>query len=250
MVTETFPSLNFGIPAGPVQCACLIHGEAYGWEYVDRLYNMLNRHLTTGMHLHVYTEADRPVPGHMTKHVLPNWKLSGPKKTWWYKLELFNQDHYMGPMLYFDLDTVITSNIDWITQLDLQYFWAVRDFKYLWRPSNFGVNTSVMWFHTARYHHVYQEFHRRNMQQVIGRYHGDQDFVNEVVDKKQLKFLTTEKIQSWRWQALDGGYNFQQRKHMAPGTGTNLTKDTSILVFHGHPKPSEIHDTVLKTHWV
>ena len=47
---------------GPIDCACVIHGTAYSWDYVERLHSMLSRHITPGIRLHVYTEADRPVP--------------------------------------------------------------------------------------------------------------------------------------------------------------------------------------------
>jgi hypothetical protein len=36
-------------PDGPVDCACVIHGAGYDFTYVDRLYNMLARHLTRGV---------------------------------------------------------------------------------------------------------------------------------------------------------------------------------------------------------
>lgn len=250
MVTETFPGINFGIPAGSIDCACLIHGSAYSWDYVDRLYSMLTRHITPGIRLHVYTEANRDVPAPMIKHALPDWSLTSPKKVWWYKLELFNTAHHLGHMLYFDLDTVVTGNLDWIWQLNLQYYWAVRDFKYIWRPTAYNINTSIMWFHTARFEHVYNEFIKRSINQVTHRYQGDQDFVNEVVDQKQRQFLDINRIQSWRWQALDGGFDFGKRSYLTPGTGTTLTDQTSLLIFHGRPKPVDVQDPVIAQHWI
>jgi hypothetical protein len=77
-------------------------------------------------------------------------------------MQLFNTDHYAGPLLYFDLDVVITRNIDWIWQLDLQHFWAVRDFKYLWRPTSYNINSSIMRWDTRRYGHIYEEFVRKH----------------------------------------------------------------------------------------
>ena len=123
--------------AGPIDCACVIHGDLYSWKYVDRLYSMLSRNITQGIRLHVYTEERRLVPPPYIKHSLDDWKIGGPKKSWWYKMQLFNTAHHAGPLLYFDLDTVIVKNIDWLVNLPLSYFWAVRDFKYLWKPINF-----------------------------------------------------------------------------------------------------------------
>ena len=133
---------------GPIDCACVIYGDTYSWTYVERLYNMLSRHLSAGVRLHVYTEAERPVPAPMVKHVLTSWGDLGHKRNWWYKMQLFNTEHHAGPLLYFDLDTVIVQSIDWIVQSNLDYFWAIRDFKYLWRPTDYGVNSSIMWWDT------------------------------------------------------------------------------------------------------
>ena len=88
----------------PINCACLIHGTGYDWTYVDRLYNMLSRHLTRQVILHVYTEEERTIPAPYIKHGLVDWGIGGPKKSWWYKLQLFNSEHYSGPLLYFDLE--------------------------------------------------------------------------------------------------------------------------------------------------
>ena len=56
-----------------VDCACVIHGKAYDWRYVERLYNMLSRNLDREVRMHVYTEHDRSVPPHMVKHILDDW---------------------------------------------------------------------------------------------------------------------------------------------------------------------------------
>ena len=234
---------------GPINCACVIHGTAYSWNYVERLYNMLSRHITPGIRLHVYTEADRPVPEPMIKHVLEPWSISSPKKSWWYKMQLFNTVHYAGPLLYFDLDTVIVGNIDWIWQHPTTYFWAIRDFKYLWRPNHTGVNSSVMWWDTRHYQNIWDTFVQQDLIITMRKYPGDQDYISAVIPQNQRRFFDTTRIQSWRWQCLDGGYNFRKRRHQEPGTGTQIADSTNIMVFHGNPKPEQITDQLVVTHW-
>jgi hypothetical protein len=56
--------------------------------------------------------------------------------------------------------------------------------------------------------------------------------------------------QSWRWQCKDGGMNFKNRNYYTPGSGTRIDPRTSILVFHGQPKPAEIEDEVVKNFWM
>ncbi len=248
MVTSSLPSVNFSV-AGPIDCACVIHGDVYSWEYVTRLHNMLSRNISVGIRMHVYTEETRPVPDTMIKHVLPEWHIGGPKKSWWYKLQVFNPDHYSGPLLYFDLDTVIIKNIDWIWQNSLRYFWTLRDFKYIWRPTSMLANTSAMWFDTRRFAHVYQNFINDDIQKIMRRYNGDQDYISEVIPQEHRRFLDTNRVKSWRWQALDGGFDFSRRKYLTPGTGTYVADQTSLLIFHGKPKPHEVKDPIVTQYW-
>jgi hypothetical protein len=234
---------------GTVDCACVIHGNVYSWDYVERLYHMLCRHLSAEVKLHVYTEDSRSVPAPMIKHSLTNWNLQNPKKTWWYKMQLFNPEHFSGPLLYFDLDLVIINNIDWIRQLPQQYFWAVRDFKYLWRPTHYAINSSIMYWDTRKFGHVWQKFVKEDFGRVLQHYHGDQDYISDKIDTSARKFLDQNRVQSWRWQALDGGYDFPTKKHKNPKSGTTVDANTSVLVFHGNPKPHEIKDPIIVHHW-
>lgn len=233
----------------PIDCACVIHGTGYNWRYVDNLYSMLTRNLTRPVRLHVYTEASRAVPAPYIKHELIDWKITGPKRSWWYKMQLFNSEHHRGSLLYFDLDVVITKNIDWIWQLKLKHFWAVKDFKHLWRPAFQSINSSVMWWDTAQYDWVWRNFLDLDLSQTIKRFHGDQDYINSVLSEQQRRYFNTDYVKSWRWQCLDGGYDFKRRVWKTPGSGTNIKDNTAILVFHGNPKPDQTIDPVIVQHW-
>ena len=234
----------------PVDCACVIHGTGYDWIYVERLYNMLSRNLPNGIRFHVYTEHDRSVPAHMTKHALTNWpEISGLRRAWWYKLQLFNSEHHQGNLLYFDLDTVILRDISWIPQLPTEYLWGIRDFKHLQRPDYSTLNSSVMWWNVDRMSWVWDQFNTTNVVNTTRQYPGDQDYLNAVLGHNRIRYLEDSQIQSWRWQCLDGGYNFNTRRHKIPGQGTQIPGSTSVLVFHGKPKPHEINDKVVQDLW-
>jgi len=210
---------------------------------------MLSRHLTPKIQLHVYTEADRPVPAPMIKHELTEWAITRWRRGWWYKMQLFNTVHHSGPLLYFDLDTVIVNNIDWIWQQPTQYFWAIRDFKYLWNSRHIGINSSVMWWDTSQYQTVWDSFIKQDLNQIMQKYHGDQDYLSYIIPENQRRLFDTNKILSWRWQCLDGGYDFDKNRHLTPGTGTYFNDSASILVFHGNPKPDQLTDQTILTHW-
>lgn len=249
MAKTTITSTIIQPISGPIDCACVIHGDAYDWLYVERLYNMLNRHITPGIRLHVYTEASREVPTPMIKHELEPWTISGPKQSWWYKMQLFNSNHHRGPLLYFDLDTVITGNIDWIWNLPLRYFWAVHDFKHLWRPTHQGINSSVMWWDTTMFHGVWKQFKKHDFEYVLKRYPGDQDYITDAITANSRRFFDTNQVKSYRWQVLDGGHDFKTRRYISPGTGVSSTDLPNILIFHGKPKPADVSDPVIIRHW-
>lgn len=232
-----------------IDCACVIHSDGYTWDYVERLYNMLNRHITPDIRLHVYTESERSVPNKFIKHKLTDWQIAGRKRSWWYKIQLFNPEHHSGPLLYFDLDTIITGNIDWIWQTPTEYLWAVRDFKHLWRPGFNGINSSVMWWDTSKYAYIWENFKQQDLKQVMIKYHGDQDYITEQISVHDRRFFDQNRVQSYRWQCLDGGYDFSKRRHQAPNTGVKILPLTSVIVCHGNPKPAQITDPVAQQHW-
>ena len=235
---------------GTVDCACVIHGDKYDWCYVDRLYNMIKRHSTREIRFHVFTEQDRSVPDHMVKHVLQDWPgIAGPKKSWWYKMQMFEPGRVSGRLLYFDLDTVIVDNIDWIHTLDSRYFWSIRDFRHLWRPSWKGMNSSLMLWDTTRFGWIWKEFQKNDVKTQARLFHGDQDFLNSVLTEHDLKFMDENMIKSWRWQIKDGGMDMKTRIYRRPDAGSVLLPGVKILIFHGSPKPHDVHDVVLQSHW-
>jgi len=234
---------------GRIDCACVIHGNGYDWQYVERLYNMLCRNLHKEVCLHVYTEHDRSVPPHMVKHILEDWGISGPKRSWWYKMQLFNPAHFAGNMLYFDLDVVIADSIDWIPENPTDYLWTIRDFRYLQRRDTVTMNSSAMWFNVDRFAWIWHKFSQADFKTTIKSYPGDQDYLGAVLDVNQRRFFDDFRFESFRWQCLDGGYDFAKRKHLKPNSGVKIQPSTSVVVFHGNPKPAQVLDPVIQQLW-
>jgi hypothetical protein len=186
----------------------------------------------------------------MIKHALPAWGIHGPKRSWWYKMKLFDSSEHAGPLLYFDLDTVIIDNIDWICEQPLSWFWAVRDFKYLWKPAYYGINSSVMWWDTRKFAYVWEEFQRKNLQEVMKKYRGDQDYIFDTIRQQEIRYLDSARIKSWKWECVDGGLDLKRKKHNnVDDYSTSITADTDILIFHGQPKPDNTQDATVIQHW-
>lgn len=235
-----------------VDCGCVIHGSAYDWTYVERLFNMLTRHVPRPIRFHVWTEHDRSVPPHMIKHCLEEWPgVSGPKKSWWYKMQMFDPCHHDGNLLYFDLDVVIVDDISWAVSESTEYFWTLRDFRYLHRPTHVGINSSMMWWNTRRFSWIWENFRQRPIESVVQRYPGDQDYLTASISAADLRVYETHRAVSWRWQCHDGGWDFQRRRALTPGRGTEIIPGASVLVFHGRPKPHQLCsiDSVVSEHW-
>ena len=233
-----------------VDCACVIHSDGYDWQYVERLYNMVSRNLSQPVRFHVYTEAHRPVPDYMIKHVLTEWPgVGGAKQSWWYKMQLFDSAHFAGQLLYFDLDVMITSNLNWILSLPQRNFYAIHDFKRLWKSSSRTINSSVMYFDTREYHYVWHQFQQQPLGTVMANYKGDQDFITEAVEARHLRYFELDRILSWRWQVVNDGFR-QRRPPTRTSAAIKIPETASIIVFHGDPKPHCIDDPVVKKHWI
>lgn len=230
----------------PLHCACLIHGDKYKFEYVDKLYRALTRNFSDQVILHVFCEVDREVPAPYVKHALKDWNLNGANRAWWYKLQLFEPGHFDHQVIYFDLDMVITGNLDWMRQLSADYFWSIQDFRHLWRPSSTMMNSSVMAWDAPKFWWVHDQL---VIERATSLFRGDQEYLSNIIQPPLLKFIEQQRAMSWRWQAMAGGYDFAHRCHRQPGAAAFVPETVSLLVFHGDPKPHEETDPVVKANW-
>jgi hypothetical protein len=186
----------------------------------------------------------------MIKHSLTPWPgIHGRRRAWWYKMQMFDPAHVPGRLIYFDLDTVIVSNLDWMLQLDLDYFWTIHDYKRLWRPTWQGMNSSVMLWHTQKQSQIWRQFASADLDTVVSTYRGDQDYLEVCIDPTVKRYFDQDLIRSWRWEIKDGGFDVKTRTYRRPQAGSVLTPGCSVMVFHGQPKPHEVHDPVLLAHW-
>lgn len=234
----------------PLDCACVIHGDRYDWRYVDTLYAMVGRNLSVPLRFHVFTEPNRAVPNHMIKHHLQEWpEVSNTKKAWWYKMQMFDPRHGLERMMYLDLDVVISSSLDWIQRLDPTYFWAIHDWKRLWKPHWWGINSSMMVWNGQQAAKIWSKFQDLGLSQCVKRYHGDQDLISDTIDKTELRYFDHDLVQSWRWQIQDGGMDLKTRRYLRPAAGSIVMPATAVMVFHGRPKPHEVQDPIIQSLW-
>lgn len=213
---------------------------------------MLSRNLTVPPRLHVFTEPTRSVPDHVVRHDLEEWpEISNTRRAWWYKMQMFDPRHQLGTvLLYLDLDVVICGSLDWVQDLDHQRFWAIRDWRYLWRPQWLGINSSMMLWDTRRFDKIWSHFAQLGLTQAYHRYRGDQDLLTAILTDRDISYFPDDFIRSWRWQIRDGGIDPRSRQYAQIGAGSIIPSSTRVMVFHGHPKPHEISDTAIHQHWI
>ena len=225
---------------------CLKHGTKYSAEYVNRLYNMVQRHCTLPFEMVCLTEDERGIHPDIT--ILPlDDKLSG----WWCKPYMFSKDLPIdGVVLYMDLDVVIASNIDKLFTYSPNHWCVIRDFTRVMRPKYKGYNSSVIRFRTGQLDHVWSGF-IKNHNKISRRYHGDQDWLFEA--DKTAMYWPDKWIMSWKWEirtdktfapgGTKGNRKLRRIEHVKP------PKECCITVFHGDPNPDNCDDPWVKENW-
>ena len=83
--------------------ACVCYGDKYSLEYVEKLYNMVQRNSTYLHNFYCFTDnvkAEKVLTGHINVRKFPLHDLHG----WWNKMQLFHPDNgLMGETLYLSL---------------------------------------------------------------------------------------------------------------------------------------------------
>lgn len=198
---------------------CVLRSEPYTEEWVAKLKRGVARTLKTPHKFKCLT-ANKSVPCERIpmKHDWP---------AWWAKLELFRPGVITGPTLYLDLDTICVGDMDDLSDLD-QDFAMLHNFH---DPSVVG--SGVMWFRKPP-HEVYTKFAQKPwewmeyyQQYRTGNHIGDQAFIADTL-RKNVSFIENTRIKSYK-------------KHCREA----LPDDTSIVCFHGLPRPEHV-----KTDWM
>lgn len=146
-------------------------------------------------------------------------------KGWWNKLAMFRPTMLpRGPIVYLDLDTIITGNIDAL----LEYrgkFAMLRDFM---RPTSSPVGSGVMAWDNRQSLGIWEAY------EAAGRKadeEGDQEFIAKHLEHVDL-------LQNF----MDGVYSY--KVHCKDG----LPSDARVVCFHGQPRPHQVNDEWVTKH--
>ena len=194
-----------------INVVCVLWGDKFPETYAQNLKSMVERNSTVP-HKFICL-SDRKIEGIETKILRPG--MNG----WWNKLQIFDGS-IKGRIVYLDLDTVITGNIDWLLSYD-GAFAGIEDLgsvnshqKHL---SNV-LQSAVMSFDSAKMDWVWFDF-MMQQQTISSKFRGDGEYLHSAIKKPvllQRKF--PEQIKSYKYQVYPDNI-----------------EGTSIVCFHGRP---------------
>ena len=227
---------------------CLKHGTKYGPEYVNKLFNMVERHCKIDYEFVCLTDNANGLDPRIKIIPLPV-NLQG----WWCKPYMYSKDLPInGTILYMDLDVVIASNIDKLFTYQPNHWCTIRDFTRAMRPDWKKYNSSVVRFKTGQLDHVWTEF-QANQQDIQRRLHGDQDWLYEATRNNQAMLYPDSWILSWKWeirrskefsfQGTKGNRKFKTIENVRPRV------ECCVTVFHGDPNPHNCEDPWVVDNW-
>lgn len=231
-----------------INVICVKHGTKYDHEYVNRLKNMVSRHLTLKHRFICFTENTDKISSDIEIGDLPDMPdLAG----WWYKPYIFSPNHFLSgdTNLYFDLDMVIVNNIDHFMRYEPSKFVGLQDLSRIFRRNWVKLGSAVMKWPAKTQTEIWTEF-EKNHKSIIKRFRGDQDWIWHLC-RDELEFFPEQWIQSYKWQIRDRN-DLEKTRHGLQFTKTKdpvIPVDTSILAFHGTPNIVDVKDPVIVRNW-
>ena len=135
-----------------------------------------------------------------------------------------------GRIIWLDLDTLITDNIDFLAEYNGS-FAMLRDF---YRPQ-FGAS-GIMLLKNGINHWIWNRF-EASRKHFETQYHGDQEAINVIMQKEGkrpdfLQDLFPNKIVSYKVHCQN-----------------KIPARASIICFHGRPRPHEADHAWIRDYW-
>lgn len=229
-------------------------GTKFSADYVNRLYNMVQRNLNLKHRFICLTENSNGLHPQIEALPLPKNDL----EYWWNKLLVFetNLHDLTGIGLFLDLDIVIKDNIDCLfTYRANEDFMGVLDWGCIESPE---FNSSIMRYKIGKFGFLLDNFYTKFKSGRLGkkyewdkytnsynkmvfwegttRYHGDQDWISSLLFPQDE---IVNHIYPEKW-ILSYKKNFSK----------NNIPECKVVVFHGEPKPHQLKsEDFIKKYW-
>lgn len=213
----------------PVSVVCMRWGTLYPPVYVNKLYQMVKRHLKRPFTFYCVTDDPTDLLKEVKVVPMPEIYVSPEDKVWgWRKLGVFSREMpFKGQVLFLDLDLVILDSIDSFFNFKGQ-FMIIEN----WSQRGRGIgNSSVFCFEAGTCHNVFDTY-MENPQEVMRSYISEQLFISKTVAPGLLHFWPDGWCQSFKRHCVPSRFLRFKR--------VSMPLDAKILVFHGNPKPPDV----------
>lgn len=169
---------------------CVLVKPKYSIEHVENLYDQVRKYLTHDFKMTCLTDTDWKTDRPIEFFDVTPFELD----TWWNKVLLFNREVCSpGINLYFDLDTLISKNIDFLVEdvqqgvlkvvdtvwKDDRWWKAVEKLDHKHKERFFcNGNSSVMGWVGGSHHYLYEMLMKDIFKHTTEHY-GDDTFINK-----------------------------------------------------------------------
>jgi len=210
-----------------ITVACVLRsGGDYDRSYVDKLASGIGENLHIPHRLVCLTDRRAEISGMECKGLLYEWP------GWWSKIEVFGLE---PPVLYFDLDTVITGDITPLAQSVADSCDGLMMLRGFYRSDKcsgiMGWRQDMKWL-LGRFLEHYApraKFGNHYDMRVNGnRYRGDQDWLAAVTQKERTPVTFAQDV-------FPGIYSYK-----VDVAGRGIPDDARVICFHGKPRPHEV----------
>lgn len=216
---------------------CMKWGTKYGPEYVNRLYNMVKRHLTLDFEMVCLTDDETGIDSNVRCYPIPELNLpDGLPERGWKKLTTFKPELYdlKGTALFLDIDIVIVDNIDAFFEYEAQHEDSVviiRDWKKPWRMVG---NSSVYRFKVGQntYPNLLSNF-EQNFAKISSEVRHEQAYLsNYLRQHHHLEYWDKTWCVSFKYQCMPS-------PAMSFIKAPTLPEGAKIIIFHGEINPPD-----------
>jgi len=231
-----------------IKVVCLKHGTKFDSSYVNKLKNMVKRHLSLPFEFWCFTDDANGIDQDVNIHQLPlvpHW-LSG----WWWKPYLFSDDLFNDndTILFLDLDLVIIKSIDEFFDFEPGEFVGLRDVSRIFNPNRQKLGSAVMRWQAKTLNCIWEPISKDD--RLINIYRGDQDYIWDRY-KHLLRFFPDDWIRSYKWEIRNRRELVGKKENMRFETviEPDVPEDCKLLVFHGYPTLDVVADPIIVDNW-
>lgn len=209
---------------------CMKWGTRYGADYANRLYSMCRRHITGDLRLICFTDDATGLRPEITARPLPPITLPALQSTQgWRKVSLWNKtlDGLSGPVLFLDLDVIITNSLDVFFEYRPEVTFCVAN---NWTQPGSGIgNTSVYRFEVGAHSYLFDRL-MADVMGMVAKYRNSQTFISREI--KEIEFWPPEWCVSFKHSLIPA---WPLNLLVAP----KLPPETRVVAFTGKPDPDE-----------